>query len=568
MAIYHLSVKTISRSAGRSATAAAAYRCAVRIADERTGEVHDYARKRGVESAAIILPKGAPSWAADRGALWNAAEQAERRKNSTVAREFEIALPAELSATERQNMAHAFAREIVERHGCAADIAIHAPSKGGDQRNHHAHILLSTRRLGTDGFTEKTRELDDKASGSQWVTYWRERFAAVQNSHLLRAGLTARVDHRTLSEQGIERQPTRHLGPAATGFERRTGRPSHRRRIEAPSTRQRRALAQQVEQQRQALSDANGAVQVLSGALLAAQQQAKAAREAARKRANAEAAERRQREARERIEAMSSAELAAEIERIRPPDLGRLVEADPAVIEARKAAERLSGQREEAAKAQTLAEQQEGAWRLQHAYRSRLHDGGWWNSPELDQFAEAREAAHQRWLEVSPRVVEAEQRVQSERTMAEVRIREEQRPARDRVAALEALRQEKERQERERESDAFMESRRREEEAYRQAVSRQAQADREQVARAFKSLAVKRAGRSRGFRDGDEQWEATPQPLQALVDGFNAMPKPRQERVLQGLRQDLEKNLKVEVWLAERKQTIEQNREQDHGLSM
>ncbi|HAZ60146.1 MAG TPA: conjugal transfer protein TraA, partial [Gammaproteobacteria bacterium] len=98
MASFHLAVKTIGRSAGRSATAAAAYRAGVEITDERTGLVHDYTRKQGVEHSALVVPADAPAWANDRAALWNAAEQAETRKNSTVAREYEIALPAELSA--------------------------------------------------------------------------------------------------------------------------------------------------------------------------------------------------------------------------------------------------------------------------------------------------------------------------------------------------------------------------------------------------------------------------------------------------------------------------------------
>ena len=229
MAIYHLSVKTVSRSAGRSATAAAAYRAGVEITDERTGEIHDYTRKGGVESAALILPDNAPEWARDRAQLWNAAEQAEKRKNSTVAREFEIALPAELSPAEREKLAHDFTRELVNRHGMAADVAIHAPGKEGDNRNHHAHILLSTRRLGPEGFTEKTRELDDQKTGPQIVTQWRERFASLQNERLREAGIEARVDHRTLEAQGIDREPTRHLGPAATGYERRTGEPSRKR---------------------------------------------------------------------------------------------------------------------------------------------------------------------------------------------------------------------------------------------------------------------------------------------------------------------------------------------------
>mgnify|MGYP000867295247 CR=1 FL=1 len=227
MAIYHLSVKTISRSAGRSATAAAAYRAGVEIADERTGEVHDYRRKGGVESAELVLPAGAPEWAADRAALWNAAEQAETRKNSTVAREFEIALPAELSPDERQRLARDFARELVERHGCAADVAIHAPGKGGDHHNHHAHILLTTRRLTPEGFSEKTRELDERKTKE--IDGWRERFASLQNERLRENGIEAQVDHRSHAERGIETAPTLHLGPAASGFERRTGEPSRKR---------------------------------------------------------------------------------------------------------------------------------------------------------------------------------------------------------------------------------------------------------------------------------------------------------------------------------------------------
>lgn len=227
VAIYHLSVKTISRSAGRSATAAAAYRSGVEIADQLTGEVHDYTRKRGIAHTELVLPAGAPEWTADRAAVWNAAEQAETRKNSTVAREFEIALPAELSPAERQRVAVDFAREIVERHGCIADVSIHEPGREGDNRNHHAHILCSTRRLTPEGFGEKTRELDDRKTKE--VDRWRERFATIQNERFQVAGIEARVDHRSLQEQGIDRAPAQHLGPTATAIERRTGQPSRKR---------------------------------------------------------------------------------------------------------------------------------------------------------------------------------------------------------------------------------------------------------------------------------------------------------------------------------------------------
>ena len=221
MAIYHLSVKTVSRSAGRSATAAAAYRAGVKITDGRTGEIHDYTRKGGVQSATLIVPAEAAAWANDREVIWNAAEHAEKRKNSTVAREFEIALPSELSPAERQRLAVDFANELVARHGCAADVAIHAPGKEGDNRNHHAHILLTTRRLTADGMGEKTRELDDQKTGKQLVTEWRERFATLQNEALRSAGHAVQVDHRSHADRGLTVEPSWHLGPAATAIERR-----------------------------------------------------------------------------------------------------------------------------------------------------------------------------------------------------------------------------------------------------------------------------------------------------------------------------------------------------------
>src|SRR5471030_2432675 len=130
MAIYHLSVKAVSRSAGRSATAAAAYRAGCEIVDQRTGEIHDYTRKGGVEAA-------------------------ERRKDACVAREFEVALPDELSPAERRRLAVDFAKEMANREGCAVDVAIHAPGKEGDSRNHHAHILRTTRKVGLGGLTDK-----------------------------------------------------------------------------------------------------------------------------------------------------------------------------------------------------------------------------------------------------------------------------------------------------------------------------------------------------------------------------------------------------------------------------
>ena len=229
MAIYHLSAKSVGRSGGRSATGAAAYRAGERITDERTGEVFDYTRKGGVASAEIVMPAGV-DWQPSREQLWNVAEAAERRKDAKVAREFEIALPAELSAEERRGLAHEFAQEVADRYRVAADVCIHEPHRAGDERNHHAHILVTTREIDGQALGAKTRVLDSPKTSGAEIAALRERWAEMQNAALERSGERQRVDHRSLEAQGIERIPTRHLGPAAVGFERRTGEPSERRK--------------------------------------------------------------------------------------------------------------------------------------------------------------------------------------------------------------------------------------------------------------------------------------------------------------------------------------------------
>ena len=235
MASYHLSVKTVKRSAGRSATAAAAYRSASVIACDREGRMHDYTAKRGVEACFILAPDDAPSWAQDRAALWNAAEARETRSNSVTAREWELALPSELSDAARIDIARAFAAQLVERYGVAADVAIHAPHSEGDQRNHHAHILTTTRVLSAEGLTDKTRILDAASTGGPEIEAMRGYWAELQNRALELAGQVERVDHRslevqreealslgdTLKAEELDREPELKLGPAANAIERR-----------------------------------------------------------------------------------------------------------------------------------------------------------------------------------------------------------------------------------------------------------------------------------------------------------------------------------------------------------
>ena len=200
MAIYHLRATMISRSAGRSATAAAAYRSAELIVDQRTGLAFDYRARGGVDHVETLAPADAPTWVQDRAALWNAVELAETRKNSQVAREVRVALPCELDAAQRLQLVRDFCqREFVDR-GMVADIALHAPGREGDERNHHAHILLTTREIGPEGFTTKNRDWNAK----ELLEGWREAWARDTNHALERCGAETRVDHRTLEVQRVE----------------------------------------------------------------------------------------------------------------------------------------------------------------------------------------------------------------------------------------------------------------------------------------------------------------------------------------------------------------------------
>ena len=223
MAIYHLAVKSVSRSTGRSSVAAAAYRSGALIENDRDGRTHDYRGRGGVEAAFIVVPEGA-EWAQDRSALWNAVERSEKRKDAKTAREYELALPSELDAAERHDLVEAFARDIAQRYGVAVDAAIHAPHDYGDDRNHHAHVLTTTRVVGPEGLGAKTRQLDVRSTAATEVEAVREKWATLTNQALERAGHSERVDHRSYARQGVGMEPTIKLGPASAALERRARR--------------------------------------------------------------------------------------------------------------------------------------------------------------------------------------------------------------------------------------------------------------------------------------------------------------------------------------------------------
>ena len=190
----------ISRSQGRSATASAAYRVAERIEDRRTGLTFDYAARGGVDHTEILAPDHAPDWVRDRSELWNRVEESETRKNSQVAREVRVALPDELTHAQRVALVRDYAQAQFVDRGMVADIALHAPGREGDERNQHAHILLTTREVDAEGFTTKNRDWNKV----EVLEGWREAWARDSNAALERAGVEDRVDHRTLVAQRDE----------------------------------------------------------------------------------------------------------------------------------------------------------------------------------------------------------------------------------------------------------------------------------------------------------------------------------------------------------------------------
>lgn len=251
MAQFRLSVSIASRGKGRSAVAMAAYRSGEAILDERTGERFDFTRKGGIVSRDLVLPDGAPQWAQERATFWNRSEAADKRADAQIAREIQISLPHELSDRERRELTTGFSQHIAERFGIAVDTCIHRPHEKGDERNHHAHLLLSTRPFDEGkktGLGNKVRALDNIAHQRQGhgqeqkseneVEQLRQVWAQRVNEALQRAevhtpeGVSVQVDHRSYERQGIDREPTVKEGVAATGLKRR-GLPSERGDINA-----------------------------------------------------------------------------------------------------------------------------------------------------------------------------------------------------------------------------------------------------------------------------------------------------------------------------------------------
>lgn len=209
--VYHLHLQAISRSDGRSATAAAAYRSGENVHDDLRGKTHRYENRRGVIHSEILGSK------LNRSELWNSAERVENRKNSIVARELTIALPAELDSAARISAAREFARWLSDTYEVAVDLAVHAPHKSGDQRNHHAHLLFTARPIIDDVWAKKKDRRWNARDGHNTTECLRERWSSIVQPLVHNPD---NWDHRSHESRGIATTPTRHVGPRAMNLQR------------------------------------------------------------------------------------------------------------------------------------------------------------------------------------------------------------------------------------------------------------------------------------------------------------------------------------------------------------
>lgn len=243
MAIFHCETKPVQRSSGRSAVAASAYRTASKMKDERTGKTHNYSNKQGVVKTDCFLFQDGKKIKLDRLELWNTGERVEKRVDSRTARDYIINLPYELTQEQRAELAEQIAELIAQKFNVAVDYAIHLPDKGGDDRNHHVHILTTTRHakldennvivLGDKADIEK-KNSDLKKLGKpvtqQIIKDIRKDVADLINQSLEKANIEQSVDSRSYAEQGKTQLPTIHLGVEHTNIERKGGQ-THKTKI-------------------------------------------------------------------------------------------------------------------------------------------------------------------------------------------------------------------------------------------------------------------------------------------------------------------------------------------------
>lgn len=440
-----------------------------------------------------MLPDGG---SAERNALWNAAESAEVRKDARTAREWIVALPSELDAEQRAALARDFGRELAARYGVAVDLAIHLPDREGDHRNHHAHVLTTTRQVSRDAagglvLGEKaTPELSDTkrrtlglGPAADEVRRVRELWERTANTALERAGRGERIDARSLTAQGIDREATQHLGPSASEMERH-GRASDRgdgnRRVQANNVQRQQLRAQIIDLQAQ-----------------------------------------REQRAVKRLEAMPLDELRRHVEATRSPGVEALMKAMPEAVERRQRAQQAKAALEKATSEIAKHSRGYAEWTAGAPVRAWLHRHGVWKDAAAskvdDWLAKQEQAKAKATADLDKLRGEAREVADRLRPVAQAehaKLESEH----SRAAPILARREEEHRIERERAEQ-------------RERVER----ERRQVPDKFKRMAdARRIGMSEWNNDGDA-WKATPPKLRQLIDRYNQAPAAVQESVLRQL---------------------------------
>jgi len=223
MTIEHTRIKTYSRAKGHSALAAAAYRGGFLLIDPKSGAKHDYRGRAGIIQACCLAPPGSPAWVNDPQRLWAAVEAAERRRNSTVCRDFTIALPHELDDRERWDLVLNISDALIERYGFALQASHHRPTKD-DPRYFYAHLLVTTRRMEASGLAAKTRVLDGRINGYGEVLWIRAMISERINAHLGPSELQVERKTRDLAERLAMRRGGGSVRDEQASFEELLGR--------------------------------------------------------------------------------------------------------------------------------------------------------------------------------------------------------------------------------------------------------------------------------------------------------------------------------------------------------
>lgn len=504
MAIYHCSVKLVSRSKGGNSVASSAYRSGEYLIDERTDVEHDYTKKLGIDHTEILLPNHSPEHFNNRSVLWNEVERTEKRKDAQLCREVELALPRELTNDQKIKLVQDYAKDNFVDFGMIADIAIHHIE--GD--NPHAHILLTTREVTEQGFGQKNRDWNNR----ELLKDWRQSWAEYANKSLEQNNFKERIDNRTLKEQGIEREPTIHMGKDATAMERKgieTEKGNINRQI-AKDNQLRLELTHELKQ-------------------------------AYKKELYAQ-----------KLRKMPSIELKREIDRNIPENPKDVAELKIDVLVVREKQYTLEKDLEQTNQAMSKLSREYDQWREEHPKRANLHKSGWITNKYLTRMEEQYNELKTKKLSLEPQLAEAKQQADTLAEKHSIQIVEEQKPQRELVVSLEKLYQQKLAQEREQQKQ----EQERKLQEYKQA----------EVIKTFTSEAHYREQKLYGYDDDGKFWKHIAPETREMIETYNKSSEQQKQQFINQFKAKLKQSPEVVKQMEQKLSTRERDR--DRGISL